>query len=70
MKLDKALVKQGVKEPSHQKILLATLPCGIESAKECLEDSTNVQVNAPRALMVCYWTGMVKAFSLLERKKK
>lgn len=70
-KLNKeTLSKCGVNNPLHQKILLDDLPCGIETAKEVLNDSTLIQVNAPRVLMVCVWKGMVAAFVKLEIQQK
>lgn len=69
-KLDKDLIKAGVSEPLHQKILIDALPCGEETAKACFEDGANIQINAPRALMMCFWKGMVTGFALLEKAQK
>lgn len=57
----------GIKVPLHRQIITDALPCGIESVCEAWQDQTPYQVNAPRALMVCHWKGMVTAFSKLEK---
>ena len=61
-----ALAKAGVRMTIHRKILLDALPCGIRTAAEALADGTPWQTNAPRAILVCYWKGMVGAFARLE----
>ncbi len=63
---DRALSKAGVRNATHQRILLDKLPCDILTSKEALADKTAVQVNAPRALLVFFWKGMVHAFAQLE----
>ena len=63
----KFLTKIGVAHPTHQGILLGNLPCGIKTAREAFEDGTPWQINAPRAILVCVWKGMVAAFQKLEQ---
>jgi hypothetical protein len=58
----------GVRKLLHQQILLNRLPCGIETAQEAYEDGTAWQINAPRAILVCCWKGMVSAFQELEKR--
>jgi len=64
--VNKFLAECGVRVEKHQKILLGALPCGIRTPKAVCNDSTLVDVNAPRALLVCHWKGMLAAFRYLE----
>ncbi len=56
----------GIKKPIHQRILIDNLPCGIESVEEVMNDKTSCEINAPRALLICHWLGMLRALKLLE----
>ena len=58
-----------VNDPVHQRILIDSLPCGIKTVHWALSDDTPYQINAPRALMVCHWKGMVRAFQLAEVRR-
>lgn len=61
-----ALAKAGVRNETHQMILLERLPFG-ETVEQVLADKTIVQVNAPRALIAHAWQAQ---FSILARLEK
>lgn len=60
--------EMGIKDPFHQSLLMRFLPCGIERFEEALEDCTPVQTNAPRALAIVHWKGMVTILREVERR--
>lgn len=67
---DRTFLKRlGVEDPRHRKIILDALPCGIQSVARAYRDGTPWQTNAPRAIMICYWKGMVDGFARVEREK-
>jgi len=66
---EKFLDKLGVNDYVHREIIIRGLPCGISSVQEAYEDGTPWQINAPRAILVCYWKGMVQAFRELESQQ-
>ena len=62
----KFLAGIGVRDPKYQRIVIANLPCGIKTVRKALEDETPWQINAPRAILVCVWKGMVSGFQKAE----
>jgi hypothetical protein len=60
----------GVRDPLHQRILLENLPCGETDPQAVLSDATMIQINAPRALMIVQWKGMMLGFRLVEARRR
>lgn len=61
----KVLEKIGITRRDLQVIAKESVPCGM-SILEALKDKTLWQTNAPRALVVCYWKGLVYGLALSE----
>jgi len=61
------LVTLGIKDERLQRIAIESIPCGEETVKAAMDDSTDVQVNSVRALMMCNYKGMIKGLKLAER---
>jgi len=64
------LDKIGVRNRLYQSIIIDAIPCGIATVSEAWQDITLWQTNAPRALVVCHWKGMVEAFRRLEKRER
>lgn len=65
---DVALARAGVRKAVHRAILVERLPCGIPTVEEAIADGTPWQTNAPRAILVCHWKGMLAGFAESEKR--
>ena len=64
------LSELGVNDKVHQRIIIDKLPCGIRSVERAWEDETSCEINAPRAILVCYWKGMIDGFWAVEEGRR
>ena len=63
------LKKIGIKDAIHRRLLISTVPCGEEKVEDAWNDKTPIQINAPRALAICHWKGMVRGFQMAEQAR-
>ena len=63
----KYLVKKGITRFEFQKYLMDSIPCGETVIEDVMKDGTSYQVNAPRALMICHYKGLLMGLSLAQR---
>jgi hypothetical protein len=61
------LASKGITHPELQDEAIKSIPCGIETVEEAYEDKTAVDVNSPRALMVCHWKGILKGLAIAQK---
>jgi len=66
---EKFLDKLGIKDALHRRLVIETIPCGEENVEDAWLDKTPVQINAPRAIVICHWKGMVLGFQMIEQER-
>ena len=60
------LQSSGITRPGFQELAVEKLPCGIGSVRDAMDDETPWQTNAPRALMLCWYKGLLYALAAAE----
>ena len=57
----------GVKDERLQRIAIDSIPCGEDTVQVLMDDKTDIEVNAVRALMVVHYKGILKGLKFAQR---
>ena len=57
----------GITNLANVQTAIDRIPCGLATVEEAIKDTTNVQSNAPRAIMVVQYKGILLGLAVAER---